>query len=542
MRPTDPIGRDPKALARSMKSPRKRVLGIEFDTNTIRAVELLRRGRPIVVGSAAVGVPAGTISEDGAFDYDALVTALKVLLAELKPRTNHALFGLPPHCFTARVLNLPNMPEDEMRMVVQGELERLQVIEHGGEGFDFRPLSAPDAHGEVPVLVTSARSDVLATLEKLGESLNLRIVGVEPVSLGMMRVAGQEVKGDAAAIVSVTEGRSDIGLVHQGSLVFYRRVSIGASDLLSEPTTPEPGEKRDATIIADRYDSLAEEVMVGGRQLNRLQAIGLVSEVQRSLEYHRRENPNFPIVRHALVTYGDPRMVPFTDWLAGALEFRVETASMPGLAPDFVGAAGIAMAGMEGHWIVPCFDLSAHRRRSVRKESSRLAMGIAAAIVMIVAGSAILFGVTVKARGVSAEVGKLKASQKKLLSATDPRLEPIEKARGQLATLRTQAVPLPQLMDEVFSKIDSGAGVSEIEIDEEKRIRITGEAVNPAAVISSIENLRQLSVLSNVKVDSIDTTSATLQPGSVRYFLSAQVGTAPPPKPLTNGSTKGGKA
>lgn len=495
-----------------------------------------------MVGSAVVGVPAGTIADGGTFDADALITALKVLLSELKPRTNLALFGLPPHCFTARVLSLPNMPEDEMRTVVQGELERLQVIESGGEGFDFRPLAAPDAHGEVPVLVTSARSEALAALEKLGEALNLRIVGVEPVSMGMMRVAGQEVKGEAAAIVAITEGRSDIGLVHQGSLVFYRRVSIGTSDLLAEPPALEPSEKRDATIIADRYDSLAEDVTLGGRQLNRLTAIGLVSEIQRSLEYHRRENPSFPIVRQALVTYADPRMVPFTDWLAGALEFRVETAAMPGLAPDFVAAAGVALAGLEGHWVIPSFDLSAHRRRSVQKESSRLAIGIAAAIVLVVAGSAILFGLTFRGHAVGAEVGRLKATQKKLLSATDPRLEPIEKARGQLATLRSQAVPLPQLMDEVFSRMDAGAGVSEIEIDEDKVIRITGEAVNPAAVISSIENLRQLSVLSNVKVDSIDTTSATIQPGSVRYFLSAQVGTAPPPKPLAEGRSKGGKA
>ncbi|MCW5943383.1 MAG: pilus assembly protein PilM [Fimbriimonadaceae bacterium] len=525
-----------------MNSPRKRVIGIEFHTNAIRAVELLRRGRPIVIGSAAIGVPPGSIAENGAFDLDSLGTALKALLSELKPRTNQALLGLPPHCFTARVLNLPSMPDDEMRMVVQGELERLQVIEPGGEGFDFRALSSPDEHGEVPVLVTSARSDVLAALERLGESLNLKIVGVEPVSLGMMRVAGQEVKSEAAAIVAITEGRSDIALVHQGSLVFYRRVSIGATDLLADPAPPEDGEKRDATVIADRYDSLAEEVTLGGRQLNRIQAIGLVSEIQRSLEYHRRENPNFPIVRQALVTYDDSRMVPFTDWLGGALEFRVETAAVPGQAPDFTAAAGIGLAGMDGNWVIPVFDLSAHRRRSVRQESSRLAMGIAAAIVLIVAGSAIVLAVNVKTRALGAEIGNLAAKERTLLSATDPRLERIEKARGQLASLRTQAVPLPQLMDQVFAKLHSGASVSEIEIDEEKRIRITGEAVNTAAVISSVDSLRLLPVLSNVNVDSIDTTSTTLQPGSVRFFLSAQVGTAPAPPPSPNGTPKGGKA
>lgn len=520
-----------------MKSPRKRAIAVEIENDELRFAEVVKRGRASVVRLGAAEAPGGADAL-GVPSADAMAQALRNLTSELRAATAPVIIGLPDSAFSARTLNLPDIPYVEMREVVRGELERFQFVDEGGAFFDFRVLAKGEP--EVPVLVVAAKTEVVSRIEEAASKAGVTIAGIEPAPLAMMRAAlqGQPIQRPCA-VVAVGPTRTDIGIAYGGGLRYYRRVSIGTSSLIvanQEDASRKKSRGAPAPMV-DNYEAVADEVPIGDQWLNKAEGLALATEIQRSLEYHRRENPAFEGIETVWIAIGEDRLRKAADWLGQTLGLAYQVAGLESfdLAEElygetdrrFLASIGLALPGDDPF---PRFDLYASKRRVVERASSQLTVGIAASILILLLGTAIAGMFAKRAATAQAAVTALRSQEAKLKSEIKPEGQNRQQIKTQLSSLRNQSVPFPQILDQVSSALAGGVGLSEVQIDANRKMVLVGEATGTAAVIESAENLRKLSFLSLVNVDSIDTTATNLAPGSVRFFLSAQVGSPPPPK------------
>lgn len=511
---------------------KRKIVGIEIDTRSLRGVELVRRGASAVTGQAEVVTNRPLLDEQGRLDVEELAHALGRLFDHLDPDTKQLAFALPGPCFTARTMRIPAMPEAEMRMVVQGELERFHVIDGGGDTFAFHVLSEPDEDGEVSVLVMAVREEVLTALHEAAVRVGATVSAVEPGPIGLLRTICRTQPGnDPYAIVALGIDSADLAIIDRGKVEYYRRFAIGGDDLLVTEAPPEnlpihPG------AVANRFANAPKQFRLGEYWLDIGDAMGFATEVQRSLDYHRREFPDFGGVTRFVVALSDARLTGFETWLEAALEGPVSMASsgnmaalqFEGLHPEkwFI-AMGSALCELDPGTAVPTYDLYAPRKRTAERATSQLAAGVGAAILILLVGTVIGGVFAKRAVDADASVKSLRQNAARLREMKNPEVERLRTVRNQVVSLRNQSVPLPQIIDEVASQLSEGVGVQELSLDDDRKLRLTGEAANTAVVIESVDRLRLLPYLSQVNVDSIDTTAMTLEPGNVRYFISAQI-------------------
>ena len=66
------------------------------------------------------------------------------LLTRMGTRTRQAIMSIPSGAVTTRVLDIPNMPDAELRAVVQGEIAHQNILINPNGEFDYMRLDTGD--------------------------------------------------------------------------------------------------------------------------------------------------------------------------------------------------------------------------------------------------------------------------------------------------------------------------------------------------------------------------------------------------------------
>jgi hypothetical protein len=279
----------------------------------------------------------------------------------------------------------------------------------------------------------------------------------------------------------------------------------------------------------------------------------LATELQRSLDYYRREYPQATSVGRTNLATHDPEVEPQAEWLSPARRLDVVVAEPPiamGVsraiaaqleAPEglrFLGAAGLAMHEMPGSSAVPSFDLSAQDRvpPDVRIARRSLTISMAISIVLVLVGivAALTLGRNVQVLEHQLDLKKAELGRSQIENRA--RVAYLQAQEDMLRTLKLEGFPFPRLMDAIAAAVDTEAGLTEVGLEPYGKLRVGGDASNARSIIRTLEGLKACPYFENTSLDSFE-WAVTGQTRVLKFQVSSQLVGMRPPQPASASMT-----
>jgi type IV pilus assembly protein PilM len=495
-----------------MAKPGRSIIGIDINPHEIRIAELRVTGKQEqIVQVSGVRTPAGTMNGDRITDSGAIATAIRGLLSRMSVSTRAAVIGIGPQTVITHVLDVPTVPDDEMRTVIEGELAHLHVLPSGTGAFDYMRMEASStkADSNPQALVMAAETGTTTAASEVASFAGLQLVGLEPSLIAMYRAALSQLQGMAsAAFVSLTYSKAEIAIIDHGQIRLYRRADIGTDEIMKGRKKPA-AEVTTASIVPSRVmlgdkedeaEPLSEEQASAG--INNTKAGTLATEIRRSTEYFRREFPKATPISKIFLSSNDPEAAELAPWLQASLDTEVVLCApsaaihaIPSAALQleppgglrYSAAVGLAMSGASAAALAPRFDLSTGERMAVQAEFSRKTLVFSGAICFFILVAGLMLTFALK-RQVDTLKNELAVKQNEVRLKNKERVIRQADIREELdlvEQIQSQGFPIPSLMDEVSLAIDPEAGVTEVKLDATGMLTIQGEAANERAIVNT---------------------------------------------------------
>ena len=520
----------PKSGKRPERNP---ILGIAFGNDQIRVVEVRRAGTEYTVTAAgSVPIPAGALDPGSTVSPDALAQRLKNAIKKIGATTNNAVLGVPSTGVFTRLLDIPQIPDEELEPVVAGEVAHYQMIRPDGGAFGFARLPTPDTSRDIQVLVMAADDPILHTLDEVAKRAGLTLVTKEPSQLAAVRTAFQTNFPEATLMISIDDAATEIAVVDNGKLMLYRRIDVGGRNLLANAVAFAGVGAGSDSGIRKSGPAAVDEVL----------SARLATEIRRSMDYFRRQFPQSD-VGQAVVSSMDSRLDSMAEYLEGALGIhcRVAVANVRAsgaaaaelgtpISSEYFAALGLAMGELGyGRGVLPTIDLipSAPKRESAIGMSGGAIISTVATAAVLVIG--FLAYTSLKSQTSEAQDGstRLKQQATTLNAQLAPKQKQYDMEVKVLSDLSKQGTPFPWVMDAVTQALDPGVGISEIHFDG-THVRISGEAKDEASLVNTLDHIRTAGPFTQPFVDNFnDQFGGT----GLDFNMSSDFVVAPPPPP-----------
>jgi type IV pilus assembly protein PilM len=317
-----------------------RTVGLDVGTNAVRAVEVnLGRSGPVVERVGQVALPYGAVVAGEVVDAPAVASALRRLWKEVGFSTKRVVVGVANARVVARVAELPDMPDEEIRSSLEFQVQDLIPIPVKDAVLDHQVLERiPSAEGvTMRLLLVAAHRDMLRSLLAALEGGGLSPSRVDLVPFALIRALydGDDLGlGDEAddprrnlpqAIVGVGAGVTNVVIHERGLPRFVRTLPTGgnavaealASDLELDLDTAE-GLKRslDARHLTGPDGERA--VAIASSALS-----PVVDEVRGTLDYYV-SSPEGGRLGQVTLTGGGARLPELADRLHDSLGVPVD--------------------------------------------------------------------------------------------------------------------------------------------------------------------------------------------------------------------------
>jgi type IV pilus assembly protein PilM len=521
-------------MPRSGKRPeRNPIVGISFGNDQIRVVEVRRAGTEYTVTAAgSVPIPAGAFDPGSTVSPDTIAQRLKNALKKVGATTNNVVMGVPSTGVFTRLLDIPQIPDEELEPVVAGEVAHYQMIRPDGGAFGFARLPTPEASRDIQVLVMAADDPILHSLDETARKAGLNLIAKEPSQLGAIRTGYQTNFAEPTLMIAIDDAATEIAVVDGNKLMLYRRIDVGGRNLLAN-TVALAGVGAGSDSMSRKSAQISVDEVLSAR---------MATEIRRSMDYFRRQFPQSD-VGHAIVSSMDSRLDSMAEYLEGALgiQCRVAVANVRAsgaaaaelgtpISNEYFSAIGLAM-GQLGYadGVLPTIDLvpSTPRRDTTLGVSGGAIASIVATAAILVIG---FFAYTSLKSDTASAQDRSTALRKQQQILRD-QLMPIQQRYDMevklLSDLSRQGTPFPWVMDAVTQALDPGVGVSEMHIDG-THVRLTGEAKDEASMVNTLDHIRTQGSFTSPYVDSFQNQNGA----GLDFNLSSDFVVAPPPPPL----------
>lgn len=522
----------------------RNILGIELDDQQVRICEIRMKPDECVVTQVTTLTPeSGYISETGFVEPDRLGIQIRAALQWAEISGRDAVFGLPAWMCTVRPLSIPPVPEQELHLIVEGEIEHAQFFRQPGASFDLirihdSKLTEPSGHN---ILIMGAERKILDGVREIAQSAGLKLLAVEPTQTALYRAAHTQ-STDPSVIVTLSETHAQISLLDRGNLALHRAFDLGGSIF----EVPEGGAPDQPMLELDAASNLAVEL-------------------RRSIDYYTREMFDAPRPQAISLACAHANAPILAQWLSAALRMQVDVTDLRHVPPPmkvgrplsdsdsmrYVGAFGLAYRDRElVPENVPVADLFANEHARIamqddRRRKFRVAM-VASFVLLGCSALLATFG-TIRAKQAAAD---LAASQKKLSdqqAIAKVQADEVAKRATRLRVLTEQGVPTRSLIQAIARTMPNNVGLVEVRMNPTST-EISGETTSEAAIIQMSDALRADPRFLSVSLSWFERINPSVPELGERFRMTVQ--TVPPsptlasPQPTAmNGSpTPGGRS
>ncbi|WP_020619750.1 type IV pilus biogenesis protein PilM [Paenibacillus daejeonensis] len=294
-------------------------LGLEIADEHVRICEVQeKQGHIRVLNYVSEPLPPGAMHDGRIVDAEALAAALNNVAKSVKWSNRSVHLALPSQSVMIRMIRMPDVPEKEMRKLIQFELEHKLHLPFEEPSFDFviQPLRQP-AEEEAPigtdtswlaggeeqeavaaqlrdVMLLAAPMELLHTYSQLIEGAGLRPVSMEVKAFSLLRLT-QHARMEQSGVwllVDVKQENCDLSIVDQGIIKVTRNIEIrfGHPETAATAAEAEDDPFSAWTSPEQTFQNAAQE---------------LISELERLINFYRYSLHHREEQFHAVVVTGD---------------------------------------------------------------------------------------------------------------------------------------------------------------------------------------------------------------------------------------------
>lgn len=542
-------------MKRTVKKGRS-TLGIEITAAEIRVVEV--EGvwpTPRILRADSTVTPADSISGDEIIRPDLVGKAIATLLGKMGARARHGIMSIPSGAVTTRLLDIPNIPEEELASVVQNEISHQNILPSPDGQFAYMRLDTGE--GRTParprLLLMATEERVLSGLNQTAGYAGVHLLGLEPGLVGMYRAASPLIYSEPPCLaVMIGATVSEVAIMDHGPIRVYRRIDLGSEHMTAEmKAIQQPGDHIAADFdlssvpAALRTDSWIADRAPAGMAEN-MAVSSLTVELQRSIDYYQREYPEAAPINNIVIGTIEPALAPLAPVLAERLHITTTVAPVPTAgSPDpalvarlqeadglrFFRAAGLAMQMLEkAPEGLPRFDLLGKRKEYKVQGAinGRLAFSLALSILVLLIGSINMYRNGMQAGLLDHQLDHALQDKKALSTYRGVPLDMVRRQKDILNILQPIGEPLPSVVDAMAKAVPPETALMEIGRDKPGIISLTGETANETVLVNFMEALRQLPSCAKVSLESLNraanaSSTGTAKGETLHYQITAQI-------------------
>src|SRR5215469_9688291 len=222
---------------------RNQIMSVDLGGRTTKAILVERQGDGFALTRYAL-LDAPIFEKT--LSPELLAEHLKAVFETLGSKTKFTTLSIGVNDALVRPLELPQIPIDEMRLVLKNNTRGYLQQDLPNRVFDcaILPTKAPLKSADAPkasaipkvkVLVTAAKKDLVDDFQNAIKDAGLVADHIVPALIGPVNafeMAMPEIfANDSVALVDIGFKNSTISLLHQGELVLSRVVAIGGDKL-----------------------------------------------------------------------------------------------------------------------------------------------------------------------------------------------------------------------------------------------------------------------------------------------------------------------
>lgn len=321
----------------------KAPIGVDIGSHTVKVCQMRRAGDTFELekfGMAEI-YPGGEPVLDPREQQAAKIEALKRALAQADIKAKYTVSAICGESIIVRYLQLPEMPEDELRRALQWEAEEYIPFRLSEVNLDSQILSRfqDGDHTKMDVLLVSAKKDLVESHLSLIRAAGLepRIVDVDSFAfLNCFEINHTPAKNECIALVNIGGEITSMNIYCEAASRFSRDIPIGGDSMtiaiksrmncsfkeaerlkLSQGAapvskgyeTPEPDRTPSGSLMSNILGTV-EEMTGLGRNDNSPEAVvgksiqnvlgSLFSEVRRSIEFFENQYRGVNVTRIVL--------------------------------------------------------------------------------------------------------------------------------------------------------------------------------------------------------------------------------------------------
>lgn len=317
-------------------SPGRRAVGLELDTNEVRAVELRGDARaPRLARLARAPLPAGAVADGMVAQPGVVAAALREVWSEAGFSTRDVVLGVANQGVLVRFAALPRVAANKIDQVLRYQAQDYLPVPLSTVVLDYAVTGelTGEAGPQLEVLLVAARRDMLDAFLETLEAARLKPRDIDVVSLALLRLLPSGGEKEAVAVVNVAHGLSSILVAAGGIPRLARLIPLGLKDAAEAPgSLPEP----------------PGEPPLSWRE-------SLAGEIRSSISYYQGQAGAAPVGSVILSGRG-ARAEGLAAWLQSSLGLPVTVAGLP---PNIIVPPGLAgEAGRFAADFVVCVSLA----------------------------------------------------------------------------------------------------------------------------------------------------------------------------------------
>lgn len=350
----------------------KAPIGVDIGSRTVKVCQLRKVGETYELekfGMADI-YPNGETAGDPAGVREQKIAALKQALENAGIKAKHSISAISGESIIVRYLQLPEMPEEELKKALQWEAEEYIPFRLSEVNLDSQILgkSEDTDHPKMDVLLVSAKKDMVANHVEIlrGAGIEPQIVDVDSFAfLNCFELNHQPQPDECVALLNIGGEITSINIFSGGVSRFSRDIIVGGDTMTqaiksrmgcpySEAerlkmlygTSPVVNAQKDADEDGDSFaDSLASSINSAVSDMSNDTAhdaeeanneedqvrhaiqhtlFNLISEVRRSIEFFENQYGGAMNVSRVVLGGGTALLPNLTETLAHELSLEIE--------------------------------------------------------------------------------------------------------------------------------------------------------------------------------------------------------------------------
>lgn len=299
-----------------------KIVGVDIGTGSIKMVQIETGSKPVVSCFAVAELPLELINNGFVRNSDAMISFIKGLVAKYDFNARHAVFTVGGRNAFVREIDMPEMPDKEMKQSVAWDSSQYVPYEADTYYVDSAKFGAYTNEGLQPVLLVASPKDVIDSLLEISNALAWHTIGIDIEVLSAYRTLPRQLEnfvlldiGRSYSMLTIFQNGAPVAQrsIPQGGQMFNAAIANGAGVDL---TAAEKIKLEDELLLS----SLETDKTKFAEFFNEVENLG--REVRRTCEYYliNKKDARFT---HLVLAGGGANMAGLSEFLSEGMEMKV---------------------------------------------------------------------------------------------------------------------------------------------------------------------------------------------------------------------------